>query len=290
MTARVAVLVPCHDDGTLVAEAVHSVVETDPVELVVVDDASRNAITLATLERLESEGVRVIRLPRNVGVAAARTVALRETSAPYVFPLDADDVLLAGSLGRMADRLDAEPDAAACYGDYEEFGAQAGRRAVPAEIDPYRVAFANEWGAPLLRRSVLQEIGGWLPPDTHDGDFPYEDWHVWMGLAERGARGVHMGSGVVTYRRRIAPGRRLASDRRRHRTAYATLRRLHPTLFGSLREHRRRSQLGSVQKLLFPVVYGRRPRLPFEQRLRHLLDRVGLGPDALLGRRGATAD
>jgi glycosyltransferase involved in cell wall biosynthesis len=285
VSARVAVLVPCHGEGALIADAVHSVAEDEPVELVVVDDASTDPATAATLDALESEGVRVIRLQRNVGVAEARTLALRETAAPYVFPLDADDLLVAGSLAAMADRLDADPGAAACYGDYEEFGAQSGIRSVPAEIDPYRVAFSNEWGAPLLRRGVLEELGGWLPDGEHGRDFPYEDWHVWMSLAERGARGIHLGRGVVTYRRRIEPDRRLSSDRRRHREAYATLRRLHPRLFGSLREHRRRSPLGPMQKLAFPVIYGRRPRLPFERRVRHLLDRAGLGPDALLGRR-----
>jgi glycosyltransferase involved in cell wall biosynthesis len=285
VSARVALLVPCHGEGRLIAEAVHSVAEDEPVELVVVDDASTDEATVATLRELESEGVRVLRLPRNVGVAEARTIALRATAAPYVFPLDADDVLVPGSLAAMADRLDQDPGAAACYGDYEEFGAQEGLRSVPAEIDPYRVAFSNEWGAPLLRRSVLEEIGGWLPDGESGRDFPYEYWHVWMSLAERGARGIHTGRGFVTYRRRIEPHRRLSSDRRRHREAYDALRQLHPLLFGSLREHRRRSQLGPAQKLVYPVLYGRRRRLPFERRVRHLLDRVGLGPDALLGRR-----
>jgi glycosyltransferase involved in cell wall biosynthesis len=285
VSARVAVLVPCHGEGALIADAVHSVAEKEPVELVVVDDASTDPDTAAKLDALESEGVRVIRLERNVGVAEARTLALRETAAPYVFPLDADDLLVPGSLAAMADRLDADPGAAACYGDYEEFGAQAAIRSVPVQLDPYRVAFSNEWGAPLLRRSILEELGGWLPEGERGRDFPYEDWHVWMSLAERGARGIHLGRGVVTYRRRIEPDRRLSSDRRRHREAYASLRRLHPQLFGSLREHRRSSPLGPLQKLAFPLVYGRRPRLPFERRVRHLLDRAGLGPDALLGRR-----
>jgi glycosyltransferase involved in cell wall biosynthesis len=289
VSARVAVLVPCHDDGVLVAEAVRSVAEAEPVELVVVDDASTDAATLATLDALEAEGVRVLRLEENVGVAEARTLALRATEAPYVFPLDADDALMPGMLAAMADRLDADADAAVCYGDYEEFGAQSSVRSVPAELDPYRVAYSNEWGAPLFRRTALESIGGWRPATAPDGDFPYEDWHVWMSLAERGARGVHMGSNVVTYRRRIEPRRRLSSDRRRHREAYALLRRAHPDLFRSLPHHRRRSRLRPLQKLAYPVVYGRRPRLPFEPRLRHFLDRMGLGPDILLGRRRRTS-
>jgi len=285
VSARVAVLVPCHDDRRLVVDAVQSVQEQEPVELVVVDDASTDPQTLDALAELEREGTRVVRLTENVGAPAARTVALRETKAPYVFPLDADDELLSGSLAAMADRLDADPGAAACFGDYAEFGMQEIVRSVPVEIDPFRVAYSNDWGAPMLRRSVLEEIGGWLPEGASGREFPYEDWHVWMCLAERGERGIHLGRGFVTYRRRIQPGRRLSLDRRRHAQAVTTLRALHPQLFSCLREHRRRSQLGAVRKLMYPLVYGRRPRLPFEQRLRYHLDRLGLGPDRLLGRR-----
>jgi hypothetical protein len=36
--ARVAVVIPCHGEGALVAEAVHSIQEDDPVEIVVVDN------------------------------------------------------------------------------------------------------------------------------------------------------------------------------------------------------------------------------------------------------------
>ena len=226
----------------------------------------------------------MIRHDRNRGVPAARMTALAATSAPYVFPLDADDVLLSGSLAAMADHLDADPGAAACYGAYVEFGIQETVRSVPETIDPFRVAYANEWGAPLLRRTALEAIGGWQPADYEGSDFPYEDWHVWMGLAEVGARGVHMGPGFVTYKRRIQPGRRLRSDRKRHARAYALLRRLHPRLFADLPEHRRRSPLSTPRKLLYPLLYGRRPRFGFEQRLRFWLDRLGVGPDRLLGR------
>jgi glycosyltransferase involved in cell wall biosynthesis len=285
MSMRVAVLVPCHDDGTYVIEAVRSVREAEEIELVVVDDASRDPATIDALAELERDGVRVVRVAKNVGVPEARMIALRQTSAPYVFPLDADDELLPGALARMADRLDADPDAAVCFGDYVEFGVQQIVRSVPQRLDPYRVAYSNDWGASMFRRSVLEQVGGWLP-DGHDGrTFPYEDWHVWMSLAERGERGVYMGPGFVTYRRRIQAGRRLSSDRRRHAQAVQTLRALHPGLYTRIREHRRRSELGSLQKALYPVIYGRRPRLPFEQRLRYWFDRAGVGPDRLLGRR-----
>jgi glycosyltransferase involved in cell wall biosynthesis len=287
VTARVAVLIPCHDDAELPLEAVRSIDEPEPVEVVVVDDASTDPETVRILDELEREGIRVIRHERNRGVPVARMTALAATTAPYVFPLDADDLLVPGTLARMADRLDGEPDAAVCFGDYEEFGIQEIVRSVPETIDPFRVAYSNEWGAPMLRRSALEEIGGWQPADYAGNDFPYEDWHVWMGLAERGAKGAYLGPGVISYRRRIQPGRRLRSDRKGHRRAYRLLRELHPRLFRDLPEHRRRSPLPRSRKLLYPVLYGGRPRFGFEQRLRYWLDRAGIGPDRVLGRKSA---
>lgn len=275
--ARVAVLIPCYEDGALLLEAVRSVQEDEPVEIVVVDDGSQGEETRRALDEAELAGARVLRLERNVGVVAARMAGLRELQAPYVFPLDADDILVPGTLGRMADRLDAEPNAAVCFGDYLEFGGVAENlRKVPVTVDPFRIAYQNEFGAPLLRRSALEELGGWAPGDAVSEDFGYEDWHVWMGIAERGWRGVHLGPRVVSYKRRLHGTRRLQSDRKRHGRVYRRLRQLHPGLFRELRSHRRRSELSAVRKLLYPLVYGRRPRFGFERSVRVWLDRRGL--------------
>ena len=66
------------------------------------------------LDELSSQGVRVARHKENRGVGPARQTGLRETSAPYVFPLDADDLAVPGALAAMAERLDADPAAAVC--------------------------------------------------------------------------------------------------------------------------------------------------------------------------------
>jgi hypothetical protein len=49
----------------------------------------------------------------------------------------------------------------------------------------------------------------------------------------------------------------------------------HPVLFGSLREHRRRSDLSPLKRLLFPILYGGRARWPFEERVKPWADRFG---------------
>jgi glycosyltransferase involved in cell wall biosynthesis len=269
--ARIAVIIPCYRDGALVPATVKSVREPERVELVVIDDGSDDDVTRLALERLESEGVRVVRHERNLGLPAARSTGLRVTTARYVFPLDADDLAVPGVIGQMADRLDEHPEAAVCYGDYEEFEAVDRVRAVPARIDPYRLAYTNEYPvSALFRRSVLESVGAWHEIDA------YEDWHLWMTLAEGGITGVHFGFGVVTYRHRMHVDtlRMLATARAFHKRLYTQLRTDHPRLFNELRAHRRRSPLHPIRKRLYPIVYGRRPRFHWDYRIKSLLERL----------------
>lgn len=254
-----------------------SIREAEPVEIVVVDDGSTDKETLAALDRVRASGGTVVRHDRNRGAAAAKNTGLAETRAPYVVALDADDLAVAGSVAAMADRLESEPGAVACFGDYAEFGASDVIRAVPARLDPYRVAYTNEYPAfALFRREALEAVGGWQA-DGYRG-FAHYDWSLWMSLAERGLEGVHVGRGLVTYRRRVQPpGRGLgAAGRQRHRELYAELRRVHPRLFSGLGSHRRDSDLSRMRKLLYPVAYGGRRRFAFEGRLKPWLDRLGL--------------
>jgi len=268
---RVAVIVPCHNDGPLAREAVESVREEEPVELAVIDDCSTHSATTEALTELARDGVNVVHHEVNRGLSASRNTGLQATRAPYVFPLDADDLLVPGVLRKMADRLDGSPGAAACVGDYVEFGEHAAERRVPLELDAYRLAYRNEYPvSALLRRTALEAIGGW---GWELG--AYEDWDVWLSFAERGYPCVHVGRETPIFRRRVHGGRMLVErGRRRHRYLYRELRRGHPEIYEHLRDHRRRSDLGFGGRLIYPVLYGGRPRGGFDLRVKRWLDRI----------------
>jgi glycosyltransferase involved in cell wall biosynthesis len=267
----VAVIIPCFNDGVLLPEAVASVRGAEDVEIVIVDDGSTDQYTQRVLADLAERGTPVLHQD-NAGLSAARMAGVRATSASYIYNLDADDLAPADALRTMADRMDADPETAVCYGDYEEFGDFELIRAVPPTIDPFRLAYTNEYPVTaLFRRSVLEAVGGW----RHLGA-GYEDWGLWMTLAERGCRGVHAGPGVITFRKRLHGSRMLGAAKADHRTLYRALRREHPSLFDELPAHRRTSSLSPLRKLLYPVLYGGRRRFPFERRVKTWLDRVGI--------------
>jgi len=264
---RIAVVIPCYNDGATLRETVGSIDEREPIELVVVNDGSDDPETLAVLAEVETGGVRVAH-QENAGLAAARMAGVRATSAPYVSALDADDVEAPGALAALADALDARPDAAVAWGDVRNFGENETYRRLGRSLDPWLITYVNDLPADaMVRREALLDAGGW---ELRGG---YEDWDLWMALAERGMRGIHVP--VLTGWYRVRSNRMLADTQLRHGAMLSVLRERHPRLFAERAPNRRRSQAPLRCKLLLPLV----DRLPLgdytKQRLFRLVNRPG---------------
>jgi glycosyltransferase involved in cell wall biosynthesis len=264
-SVRIAVVIPCHDDGRFVEEALASLREEEPLEIVVVDDGSSDGDTLRILAALEQEGTRVVRQP-NRGLAAARMAGVAATSAPYVYPLDADDRAEPGSLARQADALDRLPRAALAWGDERIFGDVDALKRTPPELDRWRITFLNEIPtAALVRRQALIDVGGWQGRDR------YEDWELFLALASAGWEGVKVPGTISRHYRQHGP-RMLTGALAHHARFVREARNRNPLLFESRRANRLHSQAPLRLKLLFPLLEG----LPLlsaydRQRLIHLL-------------------
>src|SRR5581483_6888045 len=179
------------------------------------------------------------------------------TEAPYVFPLDADDAVAPGALAALADALDSSSDAALAWGDVEVWGDLDAILAGARSLDPWLLTYVNDVPvASLVRRSALLEAGGWCMGSG------YEDWDLWLALAERGYSGVHVPRPTLRYRRRS--GRMLDDVTPQHGALYAKLRDRHPALFAARRSNRPRSSAPLRVKLGFPIV-ERLPLDPFTQ-------------------------
>jgi glycosyltransferase involved in cell wall biosynthesis/GT2 family glycosyltransferase len=226
---RLSVIIPCHDDGDYLIDAVASAERNAPAaELIVVDDGSTQPRTLEVLAALREAGHRVIEQPHS-GLSAARNLGIAASAGDYLLPLDADNRLLPDFAAEAVALLDAEPAAGVVYGDRREFGARSGDVAVP-ELDLPRLLWSNYIDAcAIVRRAVWSDVGG------YDFAFPaWEDWDFWLGAAERGWRFLHLPRPAFEYR--IRP------DSLHHqflrRTDYpSTLRRLYDKHRGLVSEH-----------------------------------------------------
>jgi glycosyltransferase involved in cell wall biosynthesis len=246
-SARVAVVIPCFNDGATLVETLRSLEREEPHQAVVVDDGSTDPATLALLAELEREGVRVLH-QENAGSAAARMRGVLATDARYVLALDSDDLLVAGWLARLADVLDADPSVSVVWGDTEVFGDFERVDREADVLDGWLLSYeCRVPTASLVRRSALLEAGGWRASLRS-----WEDWDLWQTLAEQGYRGRRVEGVFMRYRRHgVRKGMR-AADAAEARLAL--LRSLHPTLFSHRRELRKASPLPWQVKLFFPLV------------------------------------
>ncbi len=113
---RVSVVLPTRDHAAFLPRSLGSVLNQSErsLECIVVDDASTDG-TAAWLSAVDDPRVRVVRLDRPVGAAAARNRALELAVGRFVAFQDSDDEWLPDKLERQLAAFDASPPPAVVY-------------------------------------------------------------------------------------------------------------------------------------------------------------------------------
>ena len=167
----ISVVIPCHDHGAYLDEALVSVLSQSrtPLEVVVVDDGSTD--DTPEVAARWAPWVRLVRQAKG-GVGSARNAATPHVVGDAVLWLDADDRLAPGALGRLADVLAAGADIA--RGRIDEFLTPGLDAATVARLRvPQTGVDAPLIGGHLVRRQVLLEVG---PFDETLGRGEGVDW------------------------------------------------------------------------------------------------------------------
>jgi glycosyltransferase involved in cell wall biosynthesis len=180
----VSVIVPTRYRAALVPGAVRSALgqEAVRVEVCVVDDGSSEPLRLPG-ELAEDRRVRVVRLERPRGTAAARNAGLAATTGELVAFLDDDDEWLPGKLARQLAALPAGAAAIACGFDLWD-----GSRLVASVLPPpglnegALLAHPCIWPSTVVaRRAAVEAAGGF-----DESLVRVEDWDLWLRLADHG--------------------------------------------------------------------------------------------------------
>ena len=195
---KVSVVIPCFNHGEFLPEAVASVTQMGrcDVEVIVVDDGSRDEGTVWELEKLVAQGIKVIR-QGNGGPAAARNAAIRASQGEYILPLDADDRLRSGWIDSAIAILDSDPQVGVVYGDAKCFGTRTDHW----RVGPFDAGKLLNWNfihaSALYRRSVWEQNSGYDRTILRG----LEDWDFWLGAMEHGWRFAYMPEVFFDYRR-----------------------------------------------------------------------------------------
>jgi len=182
----VSVVIPCYNAQSTLRRALASVAaQSAPVlEVIAVDDASTDG-TGALLAALQADHgahwLKVIRLERNRGAAAARNAGWDAARGEYVAFLDADDTWAQAKVAIQYQVMQTRPDAAIA-GHLHTIGApaRASTEIRVSEVQPADLLWRNRFVTPSVM--VRRDIGARF----RAGQRHMEDHLLWMQLALSG--------------------------------------------------------------------------------------------------------
>ncbi len=176
-----------------------------PLEVVIVDDASvDDSLTQARSYQESSRlPVRVVAKHFNTGLADARNVGTTIARAPFVFMMDADNLVFSECLNQLLDAIDRDNYAAA-YSILCRFrGPTSNRIGLLSYYDwdpqilvqqPYIDAMA------MFRRDALLQLGGYDNQLSQIGWFGWEDYEMWLRFAQNDCAVAFVPNVLCLYR------------------------------------------------------------------------------------------
>ena len=188
---KVSIVIPCHNQGTKLREAVASIEQVrnaNLLEVIVVDDGSSDVKTRKILAELEQDGHYVLPEP-NRGLGAARNAGIRRAKGEFILPLGSDNRLRDAYLNEGVSLLKNNICLGVVYTDAEYFGDRTGRSHVQ-EFDLLSMIRGNFIDTcALFRKKLWEEVGGY---DEHMPWTGWEDWDFWLRVANRQGTFVHL--------------------------------------------------------------------------------------------------
>jgi len=169
------------------------------IDLIIVDDCSSdwsNTIVKTWLQYRSDRfnSARLIKHNQNKGLSASRNTAIEASKTPFVFMIDADNLLYPRCLEACLEVLQ-DSDAAFAYPILEKFGEYQGIAGnLIWNVD--RLAKSNYIDAmALIRKTSLQQAGGYsyMP-------YGWEDYDLWCKFSEQNAYGILVPEILAKYR------------------------------------------------------------------------------------------
>jgi len=200
----VGIVIPCFNQSRFAEECVRSV-EAQTYgnwRAVLINDASTEPEATA-LDRLASERLTVVHLPRNRGRALVRNEGVRLLGAvDYILNVDCDDALTPRYVELLVTALERDPRAGIAYGALRYFGLPHATGA--ASWPPHELVFERRFvenvvpgGGAMIRTAALRQTAGWRAAFSSYGS---EDHDLWLQVVERGWQALWVREAEYLYR------------------------------------------------------------------------------------------
>ncbi|HEV3409558.1 MAG TPA: glycosyltransferase, partial [Chthoniobacterales bacterium] len=188
-------------------DSVHSAAAhlSAPFEVIIVNDASTDDSLARARACQESNAlpIRIVDKKFNTGLADARNTGTAQARAPYIFMLDADNLVFPQALAHLLPAIQAE-DFDAAYSLLCRFRDRPSNRVGLLSYydwDPQiLVQYPYIDAMAMFRRETLLSLGGYDNQLSQIGWFGWEDYDMWLKYVQRGCRVAFVPNTFCLYR------------------------------------------------------------------------------------------
>ncbi len=214
----ISVVITCFNEGKLIHDAVNSVLEQSvlPLEVIIVNDATKNEATINVCKELEQNSlIKILWRSHNGGTAAARNDGFQAAKGEILVPLDADDILPIDALKFISASFAAHPEAGFVYGDYirqdksdSYLKVKMNKVSLATMLSSKKFSFSSQWtliGTTPLKRGLWESIGG------YDADFGNQDLHdveFWLRAIATKCNYYYIPENIYTWRKYLGSNSR----------------------------------------------------------------------------------
>jgi len=207
---EVSVIVPCYNYGKFLPDLISSMVGGSSSigalpgqtfrswELIIVDDCSTDETAAVIASYVDPwKGIRSVRLPHNVGTAAANNAGIRASYGKAITILGADDMMSSGRLETLYS-VWSQDKTQVVYDDMYQLTRGALKPLKMTEYDFEKSLYKNQMHAGIMFSKKAWEAAGGYPEIMRDGR---EDWAFNIALGLAGYCGSHVPKPGYIYRR-----------------------------------------------------------------------------------------
>jgi glycosyltransferase involved in cell wall biosynthesis len=193
---KVSVVVPAYNAGQTLDQTLASArgQTYSNLEIIVVDDGSTDDTAAIAARHVAADRRVSVISQANAGVAAARNVGVAASEGEFIALLDADDLWASSKIEQqLAVFAQGDPRVALVYTWFALLDVQSRVIKLGPQIehegdvlDPLAYYnFIGNGSSPLIRRTAIEEVGGFDATLRARGGQGCEDWKLYFEIAER---------------------------------------------------------------------------------------------------------
>lgn len=219
----VTIIIPSYNYGRFITSTIRSCLKQShpATKIIVIDDGSTDdSVEIAR----KFKNITVIS-KSNEGVVKTKNLGIELSQSTWTLFVDADDTIPPNYLEELMKAV-KKNNYDVVYSDAEYFGAQKGRQ-VAGDYSFDRLKNGNFiHNSALMRTAMLKNN-----PYKTEMSLGYEDWELYLSLAEKGYDFIYTTKTALKYRQhRSGVGRNIGAITRAE-LLFSTVRRLHPSIY-----------------------------------------------------------